>query len=210
MSHLVVGDVSEFLRHTLWLGFRSDVVTSQLVTSEQNIVLANPGQTALPQGVVRQMSLWLYQVLPNEHLRNQPFVRRATPGPPADDDLQFYPPLVLNLFYLLTPSIQDAGGASDQLADQRVLGRALQVLHDQSVVYMPNRQTPDAAHELHISLAPRGIEELAEVWEAMQQPYRLSVCYEVRAVSIDSERRLAGGRVSERQTDFARVAGGAA
>src|SRR5512134_1103507 len=105
MSHMVVSQVSEFLRHTLWLGLRADPVTSQLVTSEQNIVLANPGQVALPQGVVRQMSLWLYQVSPNEHLRNQPFIRRTAAGPPSVDDLQFYPPLSLNLFYLLTPSI---------------------------------------------------------------------------------------------------------
>jgi hypothetical protein len=41
----------------------------------------------------------------------------------------------------------------------------------------------------------------------MQQPYRLSVCYEVRAVRVDSERRLGGGRVTDRQTDFAQVAG---
>ena len=205
MSHLVIGEVSETLRHALWLGLRADLVTNQLVTSEQNIVLANPGQVALPQGVVRQLSLWLYQVLPNEHLRNQPFIRRTASGPPAVDDLQFYPPLSLNLFYLLTPSIQDAGGASDQLADQRVLGRAMQVLHDQSQLYMPNRQAPEAAHELHLSLAPRTVDEIAQVWEAMQQPYRLSVCYEVRAVQVDSERRLAGGRIVERRTDFAEV-----
>lgn len=203
MSHLAVGEVSETLRHALWLGLRADLVTRQLVTSEQNIVLANPGQVTLPQGVVRQLSLWLYQVLPNEHLRNQPLVRRGTGGPPPDDDQQFYPPLSLDLFYLLTPSIQDAGGASDQLADQRVLGRVMQVLHDQSIIAMPNRQAPAAAHELHVSLAPRTIDEIAQVWEAMQQPYRLSVCYQVRAVQIESERRLAGGRVHERRTDFA-------
>lgn len=205
MSYLALGEVSETLRHTLWLGLSADLVTRQLVTSELNIVLANPGQVTLPQGVVRQLSLWLYQVLPNEYLRNQPLVRRAAAGPPAADDLQFYPPLSLNLFYLLTPSIQDAGGASDQLADQRVLGRVMQVLHDQSVLAMPNRQAPAAAHELHISLAPRTIDEIAQVWEAMQQPYRLSVCYEVRAVQIDSERRLAGGRIVERRTDFTGV-----
>jgi hypothetical protein len=202
MSHLAIGEVSEFLRHTLWLGIRADLDTGQLVTSEQNIVLANPGQTALPQGVVRQMSLWLYQVLPNEHLRNPPFVRRSGAG---TDDASFHPPLVLNLHYLLTPSIQDAGGASDQLADQRLLGRAMQVFHDQAVLHMPNPQAPDNSHELHVSLAPRTIAELAEVWEAMQQPYRLSVCYEVRAVRIDSERQLTHGRVAERQSQFAPV-----
>lgn len=208
MSHLVIGEVSEFLRHTLWLGIKEDPVTSQLVTSEQNIVLTNPGQTALPQGVVRQMSLWLYQVLPNEHLRNPPFVRKHDPKDQKNDDAQFYPPLVLNLFYLLTPSIQtDGGGANDQIADQRLLGRAMQVFHDQSVLRMESKQNPGQAEELHLSLAPRTIDELAEVWEAMQQPYRLSVCYEVRVVCIESLRRLQGGRVTDRTTEFAPLVG---
>ena len=208
MSHLVIGEVSEFLRHTLWLGIKDDPVTSQLVTAEQNIVLTNPGQTNLPQGVVRQMSLWLYQVLPNEHLRNSPFVRKPDPDVANNDDAQFYPPLVLNLFYLLTPSIQtDGGGANDQIADLRLLGRAMQILHDQSILRMDSRQTPGQADELHLSLATRNIEELAEVWEAMQQPYRLSVCYEVRVVRIESLRRLQAGRVTERATEFAPAAG---
>jgi hypothetical protein len=208
VSHLVIGEVSEFLRHTLWLGIKDDPVTSQLVTVEQNIVLTNPGQINLPQGVVRQMSLWLYQVLPNEHLRNPPFVRKPDPDAAKNDDAQFYPPLVLNLFYLLTPSIQgDGGGANDQIADQRLLGRAMQIFHDQSVLRMDSRQAPGQADELHLSLATRTVEELAEVWEAMQQPYRLSVCYEVRVVRIESLRRLPAGRVTERATEFAPVAG---
>jgi len=203
VSYLVISEVSEFLKHTIYLGLSADPTTHQLIPNEQDIVLTNPGQSA-PQQTNRLLSLWLYQLLPNEHLRNQPFVRRATAGPPASDDTEFYPPLGLNLFYLVTPSLQDAGvgSAKDQIADQQVLGRVMQVLYDQSVLYMPNKQAPESAHELHISLAPRTIEELAEVWEAMQQPYRLSVCYEVRAVRVDSERRLGGGRVLERRSDF--------
>jgi hypothetical protein len=204
MSHLMIGEVSEFLRHTLWLGIKEDPVTSQLVTAEQNIVLTNPGQTGLPQGVLRQLSLWLYHVMPNEHLRNAPVVRRQPDPNVPDDDVLFYPPLSLNLLYLLTPSIQaDGGGASDQIADQRLLGRAMQVFHDQSVLRMQSKQNPTQADELHVSLAPRTIDEIAEVWEAMQQPYRLSVCYEVRTVRIQSLRRFAGGRVAERSTAFA-------
>jgi hypothetical protein len=158
-------------------------------------------------GVVRQMSLWLYHVIPNEHLRNSPFVRRRDPNNPNDDDAQFYPPLVLNLLYLLTPSIQSDGTGSDQLADQRLLGRVMQILHDQAVLPMQSRETPGDGTELHLSLAPRTIEELAEVWEAMQQPYRLSVCYEVRVVRIPSLRRRLGTRVAERATEFADTEG---
>jgi Pvc16 N-terminal domain len=205
VSHLVIAEVSEFLRHTLWLGIREDSTTSQLVTAEQSIVLSNPAQVALPQGVVRQMSLWLYHVVPNEHLRNGPFVRRRDPANQNDDDAQFYPPLVLNLLYLLTPSIQSDGNGADQLADQRLLGRAMQILHDQAVLPMQSKEAPGDGTELHLSLAPRTIEELAQVWEAMQQPYRLSVCYEVRVVRIPSLRRRLGTRVAERSTEFSGV-----
>jgi hypothetical protein len=138
-------------------------------------------------------------------LRNAPCVRRPDPANPANDDVKFYPSLGLNLQYLLTPSIQGGGGANDQIGDQRLLGRVMQIFHDQSILRMENRQSPGQGDELHLSLAPRTIDELAEVWEAMQQPYRLSVCYEVRAVRIESLRRVQGGRVAERQTDFSRL-----
>lgn len=194
MSHLVIGQVSQYLRHTLWLGLSSDPVTKQQVTSELNIVLSNPSQPTGNAAVVRQLSLWLYQVLPNEHLRNaQPVRTRDAKG---DDTTELYPPLALNLYYLLTPS------TGNDVGDQQVLGRALQVFYDQSVLRMESTQSPDRAEELHISLAPRTIEELAEVWEAMQQAYRLSVCYEVRVARIDSLRRPPSGRVAELQSRF--------
>lgn len=196
MSHLVIAQVSEYLRHVLWLGLDSDVVTRQKVSTQQNIVLSNPSQpaSAANANVVRQCSLWLYQVLPNEHLRNAPAVR--TRDASGDDTAELYPPLALNLYYLLTPS------TGSDVGDQQVLGRALQVFHDQSILRMEDKESPGRAEELHISLAPRTIEELANVWEAMQEPYRLSVCYEVRAVRIESQRRLPGGRVADRQSRF--------
>jgi len=192
LSHLAIAETSQFLRHTLWLGLNADPVTNQQVTAEQNIVLSNPAQQ-LVGNTLRQLSMWLYQVLPNEHLRNAPPVRKQTAG---EDTAEFYPPLGLNLLYLLTPS------TGNDLGDQQVLGRALQIFHEQSILRMPSTQNPERAEELHLSLAPRTIEELAEVWEAMQQPYRLSVCYEVRVVRIDSQRKQPGGRVVERATPF--------
>jgi hypothetical protein len=203
MTNLAIAEVSELIRHLLWVGISSDSTTSQLVSNEQNIVLSNPGQTKLAQGVSRQLSLWLYQVMPNEHLRNAPDVRRLDPQDPSNDDQRFFPALGLNLLYLLTPSITEENGAANDVADQQLLGRAMQVFHDQCVVRVTSKENPAQGEELHISLAPRTIDELAEVWEAMQQPYRLSVCYEVRAVRIESQRRVAGGRVAERSTSFA-------
>jgi hypothetical protein len=135
--------------------------------------------------------------MPNEHLRNAPPVRARSNG---DDTAEFYPPLAIDLLYLLTPS------TNSDLGDQLVLGRALQIFHDQSILSMQSRQNDGHADELHVSLAPRTIEELAKVWEAMQQPYRLSVCYEVRVARIASLRRLPGGRVGDRASNFAEQA----
>jgi len=192
MSHHVIVEASKCLQHALWLGLKEDPDTAQKVTAKANIVLSNPAQQVDPT-VVRQLSLWLYQVMPNEYLRNAPMVRTGSGG---DDTVEFYPPLAVNLQYLLTPS------TGSDMGDQLVLGRSLQIFNDQSILYMPSTQSDERAEELHLSFAPRTIEELAKVWEAMQQPYRLSVCYEVRVVRIASLRRQVGGRVADRSADF--------
>ncbi len=198
MSHLAIAEVSAFLRDTLWLGFDDDQDMRQIVQHPNNIVLSNPAQPTGP-GAQRRLSLWLYQVMPNEHLRNaDPVVHRT-----GRDETAFQPPLPLNLLYLLTPSAQATSSDDGSLNDQRILGRAMQVFHDQSILSMRGPEPTYRARELRISLAPRTIEELAKVWEAMQQPYRLSVCYEVRVVDIESRRPLAAGKVLEREAGFA-------
>jgi Pvc16 N-terminal domain len=196
MSHLAILEASKFLRHTLWLGLAADSTTrGHIGNAENNIVLSNPAQ---PVGAnqTRSLSLWLYQVVINEHLRNAPTIR-------LDETRERYPPLSLNLWYLLTPSTGNDEG------DQLVLGKAMQILYDQSVLMMQNGPGLGASEEFHIYLAQRTIEEMAEVWEAMQQPYRLSVAYEVRAVSIRSQREFGSERVVKRVSDFAPVGAGA-
>ena len=136
-------------------------------------------------------------MVPNEHLRNAAFVRQGSDG------LEQYPPLSLNLYYLLTPSTGKDEG------DQKVLGKALQVFHDQSILAMPSSETPGEGEELHVALVQRTIEELAEVWEALQKPYRLSVCYEVRVVRISSRRVVQARRIGERAADLGTVGAGA-
>ena len=59
-SSTVISDVSKLLRTLLQQGL-----------GVNDIVLVNPGD----QGSQTTLSLWLYQVTPNEHLRNVPNVR---------------------------------------------------------------------------------------------------------------------------------------
>lgn len=197
MSYHAIGEVTKCLQHALWLGLQENPDTRQKLQSKSDIVLSNPAQGPGTSNV-RQISLWLFHVTPNEHLRNAPPVRIRDSG---DDTGELYPPLALNLLYLLTP------WTGNDMDDQLLLGRSLQVFHDQSILRMESNKSPGHAEELHLSLAPRTIEELAKVWEAMHQPYRLSVCYEVRVARIDSLRMQPGARVTSRSSDFRQVAG---
>lgn len=189
-SYKIILEISKTLRDTLWIGFRDDDALKQHVPAAESIVLVNPADAARDNN--RRLSLWLYQVQENEFLRNQSPLRV-----PSQDDLIQFPPLALNLFYLLTPSTNSVEG------DLMVLGRSLQIFYDNPTLVLKSSEEPGTAEELRISMCQRDLRELAEVWEALQQPYHLSVCYEIRLTRIDSQRSERVGRVRDRSLDFA-------
>lgn len=188
MRYSVISEASKLLRRTLWEGFDGDVDITTHVPNIDAIVLMNPADAA--QQNDQRMSLWLYQVQQNEHLRNAPAVRLP------NDDLQLTP-LAVNLFYLLTPHTNSDEG------DQLVLGRSLQIFHDNAILLLESAEEPGRAEELKITMSHHDLRALAEVWEALQQPYRLSVCYEVRVPRIDSTRVISPGRVGDRRFGMA-------
>jgi hypothetical protein len=95
--------------------------------------------------------------------------------------------MALLLRYLLTPW----GG--DQPTEQRIVGRAMQVLYDDAI--LDGVQLRDGLRgsrdTLKVTLAPLTLEERTRVWWAIQKPYRLSLNYEVRVVNLDA---LSGAR----------------
>ena len=196
-TYKIISEVSKVLRDTLWNGFNGDNALTQHVPSADSIVLMNPADAARDNN--RRVSLWLYQVQENDFVRNQTPLRVAG----RDDSIQS-PPLPLNLFYLLTPSTNSVEG------DQMVLGRSLQILYDNATLLLESTEQPGTSEELRISMCQRDLRELAEVWEALQQPYRLSVCFEIRLVRIDSTRIERTGRVQERSSRFQNRAGAGA
>lgn len=135
------------------------------------VQLAAPGAP----GGGNLLSLWLYQVTEDEFTRNrQPTQTKADALRP--------PPLRLNLHYLLTPLF----ATPEQ--DMQVLGRAMRWLYENAV--MEVRTRPDSsidqfADVVRIGVGVSDLEGLARLWEAVQQPYRLSVGYLVRTARID-------------------------
>jgi len=124
-----------------------------------------------------KISLYLYQTLPNAHINNRQLI-------PSNNGEQHYPPLSLNLFYLLTPL--DSSPETCLL----ILGRAMQILAAHPIIrnhFLDSELRPDPP-EVRLTLNPLNLEEMTRIWNAFNQPYRLSVCYQVQVISIDSVR----------------------
>jgi hypothetical protein len=159
-----------------------------------DVSLKSPAEEVIQQGMRPRVNLFLYRLVENAFGRNQ---ERQAIGADALE----YPPLWLNVFFLLTPF------AEDKLDEHRVFGEAMRVLHDNSIVSGAalKGSLEDTSEELRVGLCPFTLEQLAQIWGALDKPYRLSVCYEVRTVSIDSLIQSPVSRVLEITTQFSQT-----
>jgi hypothetical protein len=189
-SYMVLSRVSEELRRVLWAAIEADPVVRPIVGSEAAIVFANPTETA--RDSANRLSIWLYQITENEFMKNQPAPRAN--GHTTIQEM----PLALNLHYLVTPF------ATTPEADHRLLGLTMQTLYDNAI--MPLRRPVEAiAEELRVIFCRVSLEELTRVWEALREPYRLSVAYTVRVTRIDSQRMPQRARVVEASSGYGAV-----
>jgi len=168
-------------------------VTEMLTTllSDLDVTLDSPAELKGSGAEWAKINLYLYQVLENPNSKNQPWVTSdSSPGE------QFYPPLALDLYYLLTPYASDAKSAHS------VLGHAMRLFHDTGII--EKIQLPPALRltieQLSLSLCPLKLEELTRIWNSLQTPYRLSVAYLVKIVLIQSEIQRTVKRVEEKKT----------
>jgi hypothetical protein len=120
------------------------------------------------------VSVWLYRVNRNPDLANEP-------PPPGPSIVNRYS-IPLDLHFLITPI------ADDPESDQKLLGSLVQVLHDHAAIggaalQGSLRGGPD---ELRVSMELLSLEDLSRVWNALDEPYQLSVPYLVQLVRIDS------------------------
>jgi hypothetical protein len=168
---------------------------------------------ATPDGMVAQdqtgVSIWLYRVVRDEQRLNQPPLRL----PP---DRLRPPPLPMRLHYLMTPMMRGAAGDPAPETDQHVLGAILQTFHTRPLLNgaLLAGSLAGTDEELAVRLESPGLEEVARVWDTLEQPYRTSLCYEVGLVEVESTRlEERGPPVLASLPDIgiaARVPGGAA
>lgn len=176
----IIGDVTQTLRNLL---------TGLDVTLDSPATLPTGGEQDF-----KRLNLFLYQVLENPMAKNQHWLSITAAQ-------QEFPPLALNLYYMLTPY------ARDTISAHQVLSHAMTILHDRSIVTGPSLfgGLSIAVEELKIVLCPMSLEELTRIWNALQSPYRLSVCYEVRIALLQSEIREPVSRVGTKIDVFAQI-----
>jgi hypothetical protein len=175
-NYTIIQSTSEELRLRIQTAL-SSVPDADLgmTTPETDITLSPPSEkmTGNPR-----LSLYLYRVDQDGHLRNQPWLPDQQTG-------QRYPPMSLSLWYLVTPLDRDEDD------NQLMLGRIMQHFHDQPMVDSLSGMPLDNSYggnsaEMRITFESLSMEELSQIWNVLRTDYRLSVVYSVRIVTIDS------------------------
>lgn len=137
--------------------------------------LISSGELAAPTERGPELTVFLYRVTVNEHLRSA-----AAPSQPPGAR----PPLSLDLHLLLSV------WADTALAEHTILSWTMLQLHLHPVLDASSL-TPEggwnAGDFVQLIPAELSTEDLMRIWDALDPPYRLSVSYIARVVRIDGE-----------------------
>ncbi|MBE9064691.1 DUF4255 domain-containing protein [cf. Phormidesmis sp. LEGE 11477] len=122
-----------------------------------------------------QLSIYLYRVNINEHLRN---------SRQANGSSQQKEPLSLDLHFLMTAWSKNA------MAEQLILAWAMRQLHDHPLLdrsYLSAQANWNREDVVQIIPAELTHEDMMRIWDTLKPAYRLSFGYVARVVRIESE-----------------------
>jgi hypothetical protein len=179
-NHLAIAAVTETLRNVLTRAFENDPDVPGVTVTTVPPVEAAPGTS---DG--HRLNLFLYAVSVNQGWRNEPLPSAVRPGETG------FPPLPLNLSYLLTP-YENGDGHLGHI----ILGKGMRALHDTPV--LDPREVHDAIEggDLHTQVervrvvpAQLSLDDMSKLWTTFQSAYRLSAVYQASVVLIESLRQ---------------------
>lgn len=182
---MAIAAVTDTLRNLFTDGFNGFTVPG---IGNVNVRITNqPPDKAHASDEDSQLNVFLYQATPNAAWRNQPVPGTIKPGE------QGYPPLALDLYYLLTT--YGSGNDSPEPISHYILGRAMNILHDHPLLGREEIRTALEDSHLHeqierirITPYPLSLEELSKLWTNFQTGYRISAAYQLTVVLIESTR----------------------
>ena len=178
----IISDVSSYIVKLL-----RKKMCPEPIPSPNNIEVSSPAD----QDVDYILGLYLYDIRAEGEISVPPLVNtgrtRLVP-----------PPKPYSLYYMLfiNGSSQMGLKAHDI---QKIIGRAAQVISDESVVYPNELQTWLETREAptHTPPPPPSLEDKVRVWSAINKPYQVSLFYKVAPVLLSSEVVVDAPRVTQ-------------
>lgn len=172
-NSLAIAAVTATLRNLLASGVGADADFNDTIVSTQP-----PDRVRASGSNPNQLNIFLYHTAPNAG-----FGYAAMPAP-----------LALNLYYLITAYGRD--NDVTQPFSHQILGKAMSILHDHSVLLadeirtaLPNNDLYAQLEHVRLTIQPLSLEEILKLWGSFQTHYRLSVAYEASVVIIENNRR---------------------
>ncbi len=166
----VIGDIGDTLKKLLeddpWSG----------IDPQPEITFRSPKEIQEDGGNPNKVSLFLFRILENAHLKNQELQQIG------NTRLQL-PPLVLDLEYLITPY------SNDKTQEKIILGKVIQIFHDNAILRgtMLQGDLAETDEEIKLLFNPISLDDMTKMWGSFQEVgYRLSASYLVTPVRIDS------------------------
>lgn len=183
-TYEAISEVSTSLKKLVWNNLKETNLGKEV--GENDITLDHPTENH----VQRKLSMFLFRIGENSFHRNHP--------PPIDGNDQIYPPITLDLFYMITSHF-DTSLKDHTLMDQKLIGRIIQIFNENPVLHVPSLVDTLSGEKIKILSHDMPIEEISKIWGGIieNNPYKLSVFYEVTPVRIDSENKSAIKRTTE-------------
>lgn len=164
----------------------------QPLVSPENIVFASPADIDTESSAPHTLSLFLFKVEANPHMNNREMES-------INHTKLKHPPITFDLFYLVTPF------ANDRSQEHLILGKVMQTFYDHAV--LKGRMLRDGlegtSEEFRVTLFSLPFEEMFQLWQSFtEKSFRLSICYKLTPVEIDSTREMEAKRVVEKQAGY--------
>lgn len=181
----VIGDISKTLQKLL----QNDPWTDIFPTPE--IIFKSPKEIddKPDGGNDNKISLFLYQILENPHLKNHEPLRN-------DDSHLQMPPFICDLLYLITAY------GKDEVHEKYIMGKVMQIFHDHTILSGSVLQgtLSETDEKIRLVFNPISLDDLTKIWNTFHDVgYRPSLSYLVTPIQIDSVRKASIQRVISKE-----------
>lgn len=171
-KYTIIADVSNYICNILKAN-----MTPEPILNEEFIGVCSPSE----KGDLI-LGIYLYDIKESEEIRSTTMINKGI-------NRQKFPPTYLTLYYMIT-AYSNTEIKFKYIDDQKILGRVIQVLTDNSTINIEellnssNLLMPEAK----IQMLNLNNEDKNKIWNFSNVPYRLSLCFSVSPIELESTR----------------------